>query len=165
MGMLYDEAFILVDEKNGTPLPNRRYRITRENGAVLEGVTDTRGHTELVQSTYQEKLRIEILDPEIDYNTLEDELETFQLKVVDSNGKPLAGHPVTVLHEGRRINVTLDEQGIAWLEGLDPGLPCEVLVDNHGCLATHGAAEMPNNPESLPDYMPGSCGPDDSHGC
>jgi uncharacterized Zn-binding protein involved in type VI secretion len=162
--MSYDEAFILVDEKNGAPLANWRYRITRENGEVLEGVTDTRGHTELVQSTYPENLRIEVLEPELDYG-VDDEPETFRLKVVDPEGKPLAGKKVTVLHDGKRFNVTLDDQGVALLEGLNPGLSCEVLVDEHGCLATRGAADSLNDPASLPNYMPGWCGPGDSQGC
>ena len=56
----FDEAFVLKSELTGEPLANRRYRITRANGAVETGLTDDNGSTHLVKSDAAETLCIEL---------------------------------------------------------------------------------------------------------
>jgi hypothetical protein len=41
----YDEYFILMDEKSGTPASNRFYRIALDTGETIEGYTDDEGRT------------------------------------------------------------------------------------------------------------------------
>jgi uncharacterized Zn-binding protein involved in type VI secretion len=59
-GSAFDEAFILKSAETGKPLGNRRYRITRANGAIDEGTTDDEGKTGLVTSEAAETVRIEL---------------------------------------------------------------------------------------------------------
>lgn len=56
----YDEYFILVDDKNGTPAKNRFYRITLDTGEVIEGYTDEEGRTHYATSDKRLPLTIEI---------------------------------------------------------------------------------------------------------
>src|SRR5262249_20195531 len=56
----HEVAFVLHDEGTGDPLPGRRYRLRRNNGEVIEGVTDSNGHVRLAVSKEPELLTIEI---------------------------------------------------------------------------------------------------------
>ena len=57
---LFDEAFILKDEKTDEILANYPYRIKRADGSYEEGITDEQGHTHLVSSAETEELTIEV---------------------------------------------------------------------------------------------------------
>lgn len=160
----YDEAFVVVDRRTGEPLLNRPYRLTRENGDVIEGVTDRDGHTVVVRSTYVEPLHLDVLDHVADQDPAGDD-ERFRLEVVDPSGTPLAGRKATLFHDGRTIEVTLDERGVAFIDGLDHGLASDVHVWGHGCLASHGAVELDDDRSRLPDYSPGHCDEEEPHGC
>lgn len=58
--LAFDEGFVLKSAETGKPLGNRRYRITRANGAIEEGTTDADGKTSVVTSDAAESLRIEL---------------------------------------------------------------------------------------------------------
>jgi type VI secretion system secreted protein VgrG len=57
---LFDEAFVLVNEKTGKPIANFPYRIKRADGTFETGVTDDKGRTHLVSTTEIETLTIEV---------------------------------------------------------------------------------------------------------
>ncbi|NUN16337.1 MAG: hypothetical protein HUU55_22140 [Myxococcales bacterium] len=59
---LYDRYFLVVFEGTSEPAPNRRYRITREDGRVVAGRTDEQGRTVLVPSDHAEELKLEVLE-------------------------------------------------------------------------------------------------------
>lgn len=56
----FDDAFILVSQKTGTPLKQRHYKVIHANGAVETGTTDDQGMTHLVKSDVAEQLSIEL---------------------------------------------------------------------------------------------------------
>ena len=58
---LFDEAFVLKNEKNGEPLAHRSYRIKRADGTYEHGQTDENGRTHVISSADQESLKIEVL--------------------------------------------------------------------------------------------------------
>jgi type VI secretion system secreted protein VgrG len=58
---LFDQAFIVKDEKTGAPMPNRPYRIKRADGSYEYGTTNEKGSTHLVSATEVEKLIIEVV--------------------------------------------------------------------------------------------------------
>jgi type VI secretion system secreted protein VgrG len=58
---LFDEGFVLKDEKTGEPLSNRPYRIVRADGSYEPGITDKDGKTHLVTSGEIEDLTIELV--------------------------------------------------------------------------------------------------------
>jgi len=59
-GQAYDEYFVLLDEKNGTPARNRYYRITLATGQVIEGYSDAEGRTQYAATEKSVPLKIEI---------------------------------------------------------------------------------------------------------
>ena len=56
----FDEAFVLAQE-NGRPLANMPYEITRTDGSLIRGVTDTEGKTGLQKSLSLENISVRIL--------------------------------------------------------------------------------------------------------
>ncbi|MBM4397868.1 MAG: PAAR domain-containing protein [Deltaproteobacteria bacterium] len=58
---MFDQAFVLKDETTGEPVANRRYRIKRAGGSVIEGKTDDEGRTILIMSDEEETLDIEVM--------------------------------------------------------------------------------------------------------
>ncbi len=58
---LFDQAFIVKDEKTGEPMPNRPYRIKRADGSYEYGNTDEKGATHLVSSAEAESVVIEVV--------------------------------------------------------------------------------------------------------
>lgn len=58
----YDEGFILIEEETGEPVFNRRYRITRADGSTIEGRTNDRGRTMVIDTDSPEELKIEVFD-------------------------------------------------------------------------------------------------------
>jgi uncharacterized protein (DUF2345 family) len=61
---LHDQAFVVRCQRTGTPLADVPYRITREDGGIIEGKTDATGHTVVVQSRRPELLRFELVSTE-----------------------------------------------------------------------------------------------------
>ena len=61
-GTTFDEAFILRSELTGKPLANRGYQLIREDGSVIEGMTDADGTTALAVSDAPELVRVEIAE-------------------------------------------------------------------------------------------------------
>ncbi len=58
---LYDEGFVLKDERTGGPVSNRLYQIIRADGSRESGTTDELGRTHLVTSADIENLTIELI--------------------------------------------------------------------------------------------------------
>lgn len=58
----HDGYFRVVHEGTDDPAAGVRYRITRANGAVIEGKTDGDGRTQVVDTRVAEPLEIELLD-------------------------------------------------------------------------------------------------------
>jgi type VI secretion system secreted protein VgrG len=58
---LFDEAFVLKDEKTGKPLAQQRYRIKRADGTYEYGLTGEDGVTHLVTATASETLSLELI--------------------------------------------------------------------------------------------------------
>ena len=57
---LFDEHFVLRDQKTGELLKNYPYRIVRADGSFEEGMTDEFGKTHLVSAAEPESLAIEL---------------------------------------------------------------------------------------------------------
>ncbi len=55
----YDQHFLIEDEETGEPLVNRPYRLTY-SGGVIDGRTDSHGHTQRIGSDNAETVRLEI---------------------------------------------------------------------------------------------------------
>ncbi|MBB5019418.1 uncharacterized protein (DUF2345 family), partial [Chitinivorax tropicus] len=55
-----DERFILR-YTDGQPVKNQPYRITKENGEVIEGITDEKGHTQLIEDQLMQELTLTLL--------------------------------------------------------------------------------------------------------
>lgn len=60
IGITHSLQFNAVDEETGQPFANQPYRITREDGTHIEGVTDANGNTEVVYSKTTETLKMEV---------------------------------------------------------------------------------------------------------
>lgn len=58
----YDEQFVLRYNDTGAPVVGRKYRILRENGEAISGVTDDDGRTVVVTSSGPERITVELLD-------------------------------------------------------------------------------------------------------
>lgn len=56
----YDEYFIVIDDKSGTPACNRFYRITLDTGDTIEGYTDDEGRTQYATSNKRRPLTIKV---------------------------------------------------------------------------------------------------------
>ena len=59
---IYNEAFVVRDEKTQLPLSHVPYRIESESGVTLEGRTDAEGRTERLFTPKKEKLTLFLLD-------------------------------------------------------------------------------------------------------
>jgi type VI secretion system secreted protein VgrG len=56
----FDEQFVLA-WPSGDPIANRKYRVTREDGTTVDGVTDAQGKSIVIKSALLEQLKIELL--------------------------------------------------------------------------------------------------------
>ncbi|MNV80421.1 hypothetical protein D3C71_1740230 [compost metagenome] len=54
-------SFVLVREIDGHPIPKQRYRITRANGQVIEGISNDKGETAITDFDGFETMKIEFL--------------------------------------------------------------------------------------------------------
>jgi hypothetical protein len=52
-GHAYAERFVLVDDHDGTPLPNREYAVVRASGKLEFGTSDVAGQTHMLSATAQ----------------------------------------------------------------------------------------------------------------
>ena len=59
---LYNEAFVVRDEKTGEIMKNVRYRLESASGAVLEGVTDAEGRTKRLFTAKPEQINLYLPD-------------------------------------------------------------------------------------------------------
>ncbi len=59
---VFDEAFVLKNQKTGEPLANRQYRIRRTDGTYEYGTTNADGSTHLVSAVAAEGLSIELIE-------------------------------------------------------------------------------------------------------
>ncbi|MEO8155565.1 MAG: type VI secretion system Vgr family protein [Rhizobacter sp.] len=59
---LFDEAFVLKDERTGRPLAQQQYRIKRADGTYEYGTTGLDGATHLVSAVATESLSIELIE-------------------------------------------------------------------------------------------------------
>ncbi len=59
---LFDQAFVLKNQKTGEPLVNYPYRIKRTDGSWETGVTDDKGQTHLVLGADPESISIEVME-------------------------------------------------------------------------------------------------------
>jgi len=57
----HDEQFTLVNKATGKPLSNVKYKITRESGEAIEGITDAAGKTIRVMTNGAEKLVVHLI--------------------------------------------------------------------------------------------------------
>lgn len=58
----FDGGFIVIDEESGEPVVGRRYRITFADGSVIEGRTNERGRTIVVDTESPEEIHIDIFE-------------------------------------------------------------------------------------------------------
>jgi type VI secretion system secreted protein VgrG len=56
----FDEQFALKWPFDGTPIANRKFSITREDGTVIRGITDAEGKTGLQKSLLVEGMQLRI---------------------------------------------------------------------------------------------------------
>lgn len=54
------DDFFRIHDHAGEPIAGRKYRITKEDGTTLEGVTDGEGCTQAVKGKVPEKWKIKI---------------------------------------------------------------------------------------------------------
>jgi type VI secretion system secreted protein VgrG len=59
--MPYDDEFVLRHHASGRPMANRRFELTRADGAVISGRTDANGGTGLQKSSMGEGMRLRFL--------------------------------------------------------------------------------------------------------
>ncbi|MGZ8314938.1 MAG: type VI secretion system Vgr family protein [Telluria sp.] len=59
---IYNEAFVVLDEQTGEPMPNVPYRLESAGGAVIEGITDAQGRVERVFTAKPEELKLFLTD-------------------------------------------------------------------------------------------------------
>jgi type VI secretion system secreted protein VgrG len=57
----HDEQFTFVNKTTGKPLPNVKYRIVRESGGIVDGITDATGKTMRVATNGAEKLTVHLV--------------------------------------------------------------------------------------------------------
>jgi type VI secretion system secreted protein VgrG len=58
----FDQAFVLRYEGDEQPAAGVRYRLVLDSGRVIEGVTDSNGHTALAQSDAAELTHLELFE-------------------------------------------------------------------------------------------------------
>ena len=56
----YDRTFVITNNQTGEPLPATRYRLTLDNGQVVEGNTDEHGMTQRVSANERQNVKIEV---------------------------------------------------------------------------------------------------------
>lgn len=59
---IYNEAFVVLNEKTGAPMPHVPYRLESARGTVFEGVTDAQGRVPRVFSAKPEELKLFLID-------------------------------------------------------------------------------------------------------
>ena len=59
---LYNEAFVVRDEKTGEIMPNVRYRLESAGGSVIEGYTDAQGRTQRLFTAKPEQINLYLPD-------------------------------------------------------------------------------------------------------
>ena len=59
---LYNEAFVVRDEKTGEIMKNVRYRMESASGSVIEGYTDAEGRTQRLFTAKPEKIQLYLPD-------------------------------------------------------------------------------------------------------
>lgn len=59
---IYNEAFVVLNEKTGEPMPHVPYRLESASGTVFEGVTDAQGRVPRVFSAKPEELKLFLTD-------------------------------------------------------------------------------------------------------
>ena len=59
---IHNEAFVILNEKDDTPMAHVRYRLESASGMTLEGVTDEHGKTSRLTSANPEQVKIFLLD-------------------------------------------------------------------------------------------------------
>lgn len=57
----HDGYFLVTEEESTMPVAGQKYRITRESGEVIEGVTDAQGRTSVVATDGAERLELELI--------------------------------------------------------------------------------------------------------
>ena len=69
LGRAFVGGFALRDESTGEPLRGRRYRLRSASGHSVEGITDDHGCTQLLTTSNEEQLEIELLcdEPELNF--------------------------------------------------------------------------------------------------
>ncbi|XQU73459.1 DUF2345 domain-containing protein [Cupriavidus sp. H18C2] len=60
----FDEQFVLRRPFDGAPIANRRFKVIRADGSVINGVTDPEGRTGLQKSLFAEEIRLRVLPNE-----------------------------------------------------------------------------------------------------
>jgi hypothetical protein len=56
----YDRTFVITNNQTGKPLSATKYRLTLENGHVVEGTTDGQGVTQRVSANERQNVKIEV---------------------------------------------------------------------------------------------------------
>lgn len=157
---------IRVTDEAGTPLTEEPYKIICPSGDCYEGKTDAQGMARVdgvdfgdaqvgVRQLSSEELESgegvigEEREGEATEEPEEGQMQTtdvpplepscLEIMLTDEEGQPCAGMPYEVLTPaGRTISGTLDEEGCARLEGLDPG-DCKVrFPDQTGWALANG---------------------------
>lgn len=59
---IYNEAFVVINEKTGEPMPHVPYRVESASGLVVEGVTDAHGRVQRVFTAKPEELKLFLID-------------------------------------------------------------------------------------------------------
>ncbi|WP_240783501.1 DUF2345 domain-containing protein, partial [Rahnella sp. CFA14(1/10)] len=60
----FNEGFVVTHPLNGKPLASQKYKITLDDGQIIEGLTDEKGMTSLTQSQAAQDMVISLLDGE-----------------------------------------------------------------------------------------------------
>ena len=60
----FNEGFVVTHPLNGKPLASQKYKITLDDGQVIEGLTDEKGMTSLTKSQAAQDMVISLLDGE-----------------------------------------------------------------------------------------------------
>jgi type VI secretion system secreted protein VgrG len=58
--LLYDQTFLIEDDRSGQPLSGVRYRIELASGEVVIGISDENGHSQTVTSDTPQSARITV---------------------------------------------------------------------------------------------------------
>jgi type VI secretion system secreted protein VgrG len=59
---IYNEAFVVLNEKTGEPMPHVPYRLESASGVLIEGVTDAQGRVQRVFTAKPEELKLFLTD-------------------------------------------------------------------------------------------------------